>query len=92
MGMIQIQISDDVKAALEKLYPGETIEAAAERWLREKLAGGTTIQPHATELKTKRSKTPEEVAAFMEDLRKFREGSPSTTNEEIWALRQELRT
>jgi hypothetical protein len=92
MGMIQIQISDDVKAALEKGYPGETVEATAERWLRERAVGGTTAQPHLTEPRTKRSKTPEEVAAFMEDLRKFRERTPSTSNEEIWALRQELRS
>jgi hypothetical protein len=92
MGMIQIQISDDVKAALEKAYPGETIEAAAERWLREKVIGDVTALPHSAKPRTKRSKTPEEVAAFMEDLRKFRERTPSTSNEEIWAMRQELRS
>jgi hypothetical protein len=92
MGMIQIQISDDVKAALEKAYPGETIEAAAERWLRERAAVDIVAKPHVTKSSPKGRKTPEEVAAFMEDLRKFRECTPSTSDEEIWALRQELRS
>jgi hypothetical protein len=40
MGMIQISISDDVKAALEKLHPGETIEAAVERIVKAEAARG----------------------------------------------------
>jgi hypothetical protein len=42
MGMIQIQISDDERAALEKAHPGETIEAAVQRLIRAEAARAAT--------------------------------------------------
>jgi hypothetical protein len=38
MGMIQIQISDDDKAAFEKAHPGETIEPAVQRFIKAETA------------------------------------------------------
>ncbi len=43
MGIIQINISDDVRAALEKAYPGETIEAAAQRIIESAAGTGTKM-------------------------------------------------
>jgi DNA-binding IclR family transcriptional regulator len=79
MGMIQIQISDDVKAALEKSYPGETIEAAVERLLKAEVAK----QPVPL--------TSAEIEAFMERVRRIRESGPSVSDDEIRRLRHEGR-
>lgn len=77
MGMIQVQISDDVRAALEKAHPGETIEAAVERIVE--LAVGRT------EIKSDLSETLVQMA------RRIREGSKPISNDDIRALRQEGR-
>ena len=79
MGMIQIQISDDEKAAFEKAHPGETIEAAVQRFIRTE----TAKQPKAL--------SSEEVAAFMERVRCIREAGPSVSDDEIRRLRHEGR-
>jgi hypothetical protein len=77
MGMIQIQISDDVKAALERAYPGETVEAAVQR-----IVEAAAVR---TEIKSDRSETLVQMA------RRIREGSMPTSDDEIRALRQEGR-
>ena len=77
MGMIQVQISDDVRAALEKAHPGETIEAAVERIVE--LAVGRT------EIKSDLSETLVQMA------RRIREGSKPISNDDIRVLRQEGR-
>ena len=78
MGMIQIQISDDVKAALEKLHPGETIEAAVQRIVEADAGRG--------ELKPERPETLVQMA------RRIREGSMPSSVAEIRALRHEARS
>jgi hypothetical protein len=93
MTIMHIAIPDDLVDAFEKKFPGETIEQAVQRLLRAEVGG---VSPTAETRNDKptgtASRTPDEVAAFMEDLRKLRESTPPTSNEEIWALRQELRS
>lgn len=88
MTIMQIQIPDDLKEAFEKAFPGETIEQAVERLLRAEVAR----KPPATDVvKGSASRTDKDVEALMEKFRRIRENSPPTSDEEIWALRQEGR-
>jgi hypothetical protein len=77
MGIIQIQISDDVRAALEKAYPDETIEAAVERLLLEK------VVPKPAAVAANES--------LSDMARRIRSGTPPTSDDEIRALRHEGR-
>jgi hypothetical protein len=76
MTIMHIAIPDDLKDAFEKKFPGETIEQAVQRLLRAEV--GTA--PAA------------ERVSLVEMAKSIREKSQPTTDDEIWALRQELRT
>lgn len=78
MTMIQLNISDDLKEAFDKAFPGETIEQVVERLLRAEV--GRRPPP-----------APSEVEAYMERIRRIRESGPAIADDEIWKLRQEGR-
>jgi hypothetical protein len=93
MTIMHIAIPDDLKDAFRKKFPGEPIEQAVQRLLRAEVGKGSqTAGARCDKLTGTASRSPEAVAAFMEDLRRLRESTPPTSNEETWALRQELRS
>lgn len=78
MTIMHIAIPDDLKDAFEKAYPGETIEQAVERLLRAEVA-------------KRQQMSHSDSASLVEQFRRIREQTPSTSDEEIRALREEGR-
>lgn len=76
MTVMHIQISDDLKAACEKAFPGEPIEAVVERLLRREV---------------EQKGTAEDAMSLVEQARRIRERTRPLTDDEIWTLRQERR-
>ncbi len=80
MGMIQIQISDDEKAAFEKAHPGETIEAAVQRFIRAEAARAETAP------------SKEDAAKLLASIRALaKDMNLQLTDDEFRALRHEGR-
>jgi hypothetical protein len=77
MTIMHIAIPDDLKDAFEKKFPGETIEQAVQRLLRAEVSKGSQTAGQGS---------------LVEMAKSIRENSQPTTDDEIWALRQELRT
>jgi hypothetical protein len=77
MTIMHIAIPDDLKEAFEKKFPGETIEQAVQRLLRKEVADQSTSTSNRS---------------LVDMARSIRDQSPPTSDEEIWAIRQELRT
>jgi hypothetical protein len=80
MGMIQIQVSDDDRRALEKAHPGETIEAAIQRLIRAEAARAATAP------------SKEEAAKLLASIRTLaRDMNLQLTDDEFRTIRHEGR-
>ena len=75
--MIQIGLPDDLVKAAEAAFPDGALQPAFEHWLRAEIEKRTTANKRANDL--------------LESFRRIREQTPPTSDEEIRAIRDELR-
>jgi Arc/MetJ family transcription regulator len=78
MTVMHIQIPDELVTAFAKAFPTESLEEALQRLLRAEVEGRT-------------APTANRGLEIIEALRTIRECSPSTSNDQIRALRNEGR-
>jgi hypothetical protein len=74
--MEMIKVTERLKRQYEQTFPAETVEQAVDRLLRAEL--------EAANAKLKQARAKE----IIEKIKHIRDGTPSTTNDEIWALRK----
>ncbi len=78
MTIMQIQIPDDLKEAIDKAFPSGTFEPALEEWIRSE------VERRAADARRQHE--------ILEGFRKLRETSPAMSSDEIRAIRDELRS
>jgi hypothetical protein len=78
MTIMQIQIPDDLKEAIDKAFPSGTFEPALEEWIRSE------VERRAAEARRQHN--------VLEGFRRLRETSPAISTEDVRAIRDELRS